>query len=100
MMHAHPVDRRVESFDVRRALQAEDQRVHVRVHVPDGAAGSEPAGVGDGRGELHALEEVFPPDVLVETVVEHLADDLVRQVHGSFLLIRHSCSQNTVWIRV
>ena len=81
VVHAHPVDRRVEPLDVSGALQAEDQCVHVRVHVPHGAAWPEPAGVADGRRELHPPEEM-PADVLVKALVQELPDDLVRQVHG------------------
>ena len=35
------------------------------------------------------------PDVLVEALLEHLLDDLVRQVHGDSLGSGHDCNQNT-----
>lgn len=81
MVHAHPVDRRVESFEVGRALQSEDQRRYVRVHVPDRTARAEPSRVAERAGELHAAEEVLA-DVVVELLLEALLDDVMRHKHG------------------
>ena len=79
-MHTHPVDGRVEALDERGALQAEDQGLGVGVHMPDRTAGTEPARVPGGAGELHATE-IVPPDGLVEPVLKLVLDELVWQVH-------------------
>src|SRR6476646_11588515 len=106
MVNPHPVDRRVESLHVGRALEPEDQRLQVRVHVPHGAAGTEPAGVTRGTGKLHPPEVVFA-DVLIEPILQHLLDELMWHQHFARLLTYwqrllsvycygHGCDQNSV----
>ena len=95
VVHAHPVDRRVEALHVGGALQPEDQRLHMGVHVPDRAAWAEPAGIACGSGELDAAE-VVSSDVLVEALLHLLLDDLVRHEHVGPVGSGHDCGQNTI----
>src|SRR4029079_7192018 len=60
----------------------EHQRLQMRVNVPHGAAGTEPAGISCGAGKLHAAEVVFA-DRLIEPVLQHLLDELMWHQHSA-----------------
>ena len=78
VLHTHPEDARVETLQVRRTLQTEDERGRVRMDVPGRAARAEPTRIAGRLLEVHPAEELRS-DVGVELAVQPGPDELVRE---------------------